>query len=246
MSAIKKGAIIVAGIVSVFAGGVVIGSAAPAQQVVQAVKDASLKVTKDGSYLTMRDQNGRVLSPLIYNGVTYLPVRTIGEGLGLTVNYDQQKREVQVNTKQPEGDLRLVDYKGRLGGNVLLSLVDKDLNVADTDFSHGAVIKGNTKLAFSFPEGSYRSFESDIVVVYQDPNNKTKKSSSKKNITLRAFEVVNGKEVAFFSDTYKPMKSSDEGEHVSIRIEGKKEIRIAVEGADGYTKVIFGDAFFRK
>lgn len=224
----------------------VVGSAAPTQEAIQAFKDSKMKVFKDGTSISLRDQNGRYLSPIVYNGVTYVPVRAVGEVTGLNVSYDEQQKIVHLNTKQPEGDLRLVDYKGRTGGNVLLSLVDDDLNVADTDFSHGAIVKGNTKLSFTFPEGAYRSFESDIVVLRDDPNSKGKKSSSKKSITIRAFEVVNGKEISFYTDTFKVMKTSSGGERLSIQLDGKKDVRIAIEGADGYTKVILGNAYFKK
>ncbi|WP_103108593.1 stalk domain-containing protein [Brevibacillus reuszeri] len=245
MNFTKKWYMIGAALFTVFAGGVLVGSAAPAQEFVQVIKDSRMKVYKDGIPIVAKDHNGKQISPLILDGVTYVPIRAIGEGTGLDVSYDDEKRIVHLNTKQPEGNLRLVDYKGRSGGNVLLSLVDKDLNPADTDFSHGAIVKGNTKLSFTFPEGTYRAFESDIVVLNNDPNAKAKKTS-KRSITIRAFEVVNGKEVAFFTDTFKMMKTSSEGEHLSIRIEGKKDIRIAVEGSDSYTQVIFGDAYFRK
>lgn len=241
----KKTLLVLSVLLGVFAGGVMIG-AAPNFQIVQAVKDTKMKIIKDGRNVSLKAEDGRPLYPLLYEGVTYLPVRTIGEEMGLDASFDEVARVVHLNTKKPEGDLRLVDYKGRSGGNVLFSLVDKDLNIADTDFSHGAIVKGNTKLSFTFPQGTYRSFESDIVVLRDDPNSKGKKSNSKKNITIRAFEVVDGKEIAFFTDTFKPMKTTSEGERLTIRIDGKKEIRIAIEGADGYTKVIFGNAVFRK
>mgnify|MGYP001121392857 FL=1 len=42
----------------------------------------------NGTPYTIRDTNGDVVSPLVYNGTTYLPLSSLGQMLGVQVSWD--------------------------------------------------------------------------------------------------------------------------------------------------------------
>ncbi len=49
---------------------------------------SDIKITLDGTPLSPKDANGVPVEPFTVNGTTYLPVRAIGEALGLGVDWD--------------------------------------------------------------------------------------------------------------------------------------------------------------
>ncbi|MCF0150100.1 MAG: copper amine oxidase N-terminal domain-containing protein [Firmicutes bacterium] len=53
-----------------------------------------IKVSLDGSALTLTDSEGRPVEPFIIEGTTYLPVRAISQALGLTVDWDETTNTV--------------------------------------------------------------------------------------------------------------------------------------------------------
>lgn len=77
---------------------------------------ASTRVTKQLSYnditicingreFTPKDAAGNVVEPFIMNGTTYLPVRAVGEALGLNVNWDGDTHTVYL------GDIDHLPYQ---------------------------------------------------------------------------------------------------------------------------------------
>lgn len=75
-----------------------LGTAMAYQQ--QATLDYSgIKITLNGSSVTPKDANGKVVEPFAINGTTYLPVRAVGEALGLDVNWDGATSTVVLTSK---------------------------------------------------------------------------------------------------------------------------------------------------
>jgi len=73
-----------------FTAGVVAG---PAVETITASLANDIKFTLNGEAWTPMD-NGQAMAPIIYNGRTYLPVRAVGEALGIKVNWDDATRTV--------------------------------------------------------------------------------------------------------------------------------------------------------
>lgn len=73
-----------------FAAGAVAG---PAVQDITASLANDIKITLNGDAWTPMD-NGTAMAPIIYNGRTYLPVRAVGEAVGLPVDWDEATRTV--------------------------------------------------------------------------------------------------------------------------------------------------------
>lgn len=71
-----------------------------------AVTFKDIIVTIDGEEITLKDANGNVIEPFIYNGTTYLPIRALAETLGLDVSYDGTTKKVslsgQMGGQQPQ------------------------------------------------------------------------------------------------------------------------------------------------
>ena len=48
----------------------------------------NIKITLNGSAVTPKDANGNTVEPFTIDGTTYLPVRAVGNALGLSVDWD--------------------------------------------------------------------------------------------------------------------------------------------------------------
>ena len=53
-----------------------------------------LNIVIDGTRFEPRDARGNRVTPFIYNGTTYLPVRAIGEAFGVLVHWDDATNSV--------------------------------------------------------------------------------------------------------------------------------------------------------
>lgn len=74
-----------------FAAGAVAG---PAVQNITASLATDIKITLNGKDWTPKDANGNAMAPIIYNGSTYLPVRAVGEAVGVKVDWNADTRTV--------------------------------------------------------------------------------------------------------------------------------------------------------
>ncbi|MBQ7876642.1 MAG: copper amine oxidase N-terminal domain-containing protein [Clostridia bacterium] len=63
------------------------------------VANAQCNIVIDGEELICRDANGTVVSPFVYEGTTYVPVRAIGEAFEKTINWEQETKTVYIGEK---------------------------------------------------------------------------------------------------------------------------------------------------
>lgn len=89
-----KRTLIAAGLVGTLAVGVAAADAV--RRTVTAEVRPDITVELNGSKQTMKDTNGNEVYALSYNGSTYLPVRAIGESLGMKVNWDSATQTVDL------------------------------------------------------------------------------------------------------------------------------------------------------
>ncbi len=73
----------------------------------------NIKITLNGNSVTPKDANGNVVEPFTIDGTTYLPVRAVGNALGLNVNWDGATKTVTLTNGQsvPSGTV-LYDNNG--------------------------------------------------------------------------------------------------------------------------------------
>ncbi|NCB64230.1 MAG: copper amine oxidase N-terminal domain-containing protein [Clostridia bacterium] len=77
--------------------------AATVQQQITATLRPDISVTVDGKKQALTSQDGGAVSPVLYNGTTYLPVRALSEALGKDVTWDQKTQTVILTTpEQPD------------------------------------------------------------------------------------------------------------------------------------------------
>ncbi len=55
-----------------------------------------IKIKLNGSEVIPKDANGNIVEPFLINGTTYLPVRAVGEAMGLNVDWDGETSTVKL------------------------------------------------------------------------------------------------------------------------------------------------------
>lgn len=60
---------------------------------------SDIKLCVNGEYVQPRDANGAAVEPFTINGTTYLPVRAVGNALGLDVDWDGTTSTVYLGKK---------------------------------------------------------------------------------------------------------------------------------------------------
>ena len=58
----------------------------------------NIKIKLNGQELIPKDEKGNIVEPFVINGTTYLPVRAIGNALGLYVDWDTSSNTVLLNS----------------------------------------------------------------------------------------------------------------------------------------------------
>jgi len=58
----------------------------------------NIKITLDGKQITPRDGQGNIVEPFLYEGTTYLPLRSVANALGLAVDWDGTTQTVILGT----------------------------------------------------------------------------------------------------------------------------------------------------
>lgn len=59
-------------------------------------------VTRNGEEVELKDEQGNVLEPFLYNGSTYLPIRAISETVGYNVSWDGETKTVSIEVPEEE------------------------------------------------------------------------------------------------------------------------------------------------
>ncbi|WNS41310.1 stalk domain-containing protein [Paenibacillus sp. MMS20-IR301] len=72
--------------------------AAAKLQQIKAYLNHSLGVVVDGSPYWLKDGNGKTLTPITYEGTTYLPIRSIADALDVPITYDAANYKVRIGT----------------------------------------------------------------------------------------------------------------------------------------------------
>ena len=80
------------------AGVMVVGAAAATVQKITADLRPDITVKVDGDKQTLVDKNGNIVYPVTYTGTTYLPVRALGNVIGMEVGWDSKTQTVSLTT----------------------------------------------------------------------------------------------------------------------------------------------------
>ncbi|MBD5098511.1 MAG: hypothetical protein HDT35_03000 [Clostridiales bacterium] len=89
-------------------GGLFLPKSEPRLESVTVSIDPGVTVTYNGEVQTMKDTNGNTVYPMLNGGTTYLPVRAVGNMLGLVVNWNQSMQTVLLG--EPDYDTKYGEY----------------------------------------------------------------------------------------------------------------------------------------
>ena len=111
----------------------------------------NIKLVVDNKSISFgQDSAGKQIEPFIYNGTTYLPVRTVGEALNKRVDWDSKNNTVYIgkrNSSDPDKFLNDMDYFSQ-GSSAILSGIggtweesnykESEINIVDNSFTDNA------------------------------------------------------------------------------------------------------------
>lgn len=107
-------------------------SATPTMKQIVAYLNYGLNIVIDGETKELYNSNGDKIYPITFDGATYVPVRSISELLGVSVDWDGNTNSVLLNTKVEkvniiQGIEKATDYSYVLGDG------QKVVNVSETE-----------------------------------------------------------------------------------------------------------------
>ena len=165
--------------------------AAPIEQTITAFYN-DIKIYIDGVLIMPKDVNGNKVEPFIYNGTTYLPVRSVGEAFGKSVSWDGNTNSVYIgknNTDNPAvllGDLDWINLQTKSDSFYKKSygLKDSTGNIHENAILIGAKtwgndIEENTIFAEYVLNQKYSSFKGSLIIPFD-----TRSSDDVYNITF--------------------------------------------------------------
>lgn len=85
----------------------------------------SISIKLNGNQFAPTDGEGNKLDPIIYNGNSYLPVRSLSQALGVAVKYDESTSTIMLGEQDGKGE-RLVNFRAG-GSSSVVSSRDSDI-----------------------------------------------------------------------------------------------------------------------
>ena len=83
----------------IFVSAAAVAIAATGTQQITALLNGNIKITLHGQPWTPKDATGKALTPITYNGSTYLPVRAVAEAAEISVDWDGATQTVILGDK---------------------------------------------------------------------------------------------------------------------------------------------------
>ncbi|NOU68373.1 hypothetical protein GC096_30565 [Paenibacillus sp. LMG 31461] len=155
------------GALAIFTLGNVSGvSASSTLKEITAYLDGSIRIVVNGLPFTAKDSDGKVLTPINYEGNTYLPLRSVAEATGLHVGWDEATRTATLGAlgnNESESHVEVSadkSFEFTLPGTWIRN--DKGMNIKNPEIAFGAIsIKSDVPIYMGvIPES--KSLYSDI------------------------------------------------------------------------------------
>jgi hypothetical protein len=118
MKELKKSVILLSLLGAVTLGAGITVAAQTMNRVVEATVRYDMNIRLDGETLVLRNAAGDVVQPIMIDGTTYLPLRALGEILGLDVNWEGATQTVSLYSRRDRA-LWLADHASVIDGNRL-------------------------------------------------------------------------------------------------------------------------------
>jgi hypothetical protein len=231
----KKGTIVrVAVLASVFMLSIgIVAFGASLSTEIKAILSKDIKIRYSGAIQEMKDASGNAIYPIVYNGTTYIPVRSVSNMLNIPINWDGSTKTVIIGTEeqQPKSVLSFKAKTSRHSSKVTDkgSLTVKGEFGADTTYKDGIVYElWNADRSASI--GS--SYNAEIGGTYSklsfDAYIDTKEEYKDKSFTIYVYNVDTEETLANIKVTGGQIKKVED-----IDITGVKTIGFAADGYGG-------------
>lgn len=130
------------------------GSAALAKSLTQTIEVTydNIKVYKDNVLCQLKDANGSVIEPFIYDGTTYMPVRGTANLADMEVTWDGANKSVYLWDNMVPSGTSFIEvcppYETR-GYEEFLQSKGKSFRMAGTNYSNGFILCGSAPSFYS-------------------------------------------------------------------------------------------------
>lgn len=126
----------------------------------------NIKVYKDNVLCELKDANGTVIEPFIYNGTTYMPVRGAANLAGMNVEWDGATQSVYLWDELPMDGTYLLDvcppYEISKYYEAYMQADGKSFKMAGNKFSNGFTLGSSERYAIFNLNGKYSNIEFTI------------------------------------------------------------------------------------
>lgn len=183
---------------AVLAGGSVL-AADLSQKIDVYYRNISLYV--NGAQIVPKDAKGNVVEPFIYNGTTYLPVRAVGEALGMDVQWDGKTASAYLGKKdqnQPDtylSKLQWNDYQ-EAEENSKVAVI----NGTVADCNGNSYTNGLLFSVYAVHEHWKNKYDnSNVLIAY--PLNSSYRTLTGKIVLPKSYDLATGKGSCYGSQT---------------------------------------------
>lgn len=228
-----KGVLIGLLVGSTVAGGLVFAKSGT--ESIEAVYD-NIKIVVDGEEIQPKDANGQPVEPFIYNGTTYLPVRSVGMAMGKDVNWDGVEKVVYLGSK-PGSTESWLDVCGPYQyshGEEYRLIDNKYFNMSGKKYTNGFVLNDigryshGARWALFNLNGKYKSLT--VTVGHID-------NARAENATLNIY--LDG--IIAYT---KELKYDDVARPITIPLNNALQMKLEVNGHGGLTSYGFSEGKF--
>jgi hypothetical protein len=158
-------------------------------QEIKAYLNPGIKFKVDGQPVQLKNSSGAVVAPISYNNTTYLPVRSVSDLLGVTVNFDAASNTVLLG-EQTEGVSIAAGFDSSYHTKDPDKTVYQDKDYKDVHFDNGSGTRGSSFMLY--PNKKYQKLYIQVAAIGADiedffvQDSDTDTVLKKQNITVEA------------------------------------------------------------
>lgn len=134
-------------------------------QEIKAYLNPGIKFKVDGKPVQLQNSSGAVISPISYNNTTYLPVRSVSDLLGVTVNFDAAANTILLG-EQTEGVSIAAGFDSSYHTKDPAKTVYKDKDYKDVHFDNGSGTRGSSFMLY--PDKKYQKLYIQVAAIGHD------------------------------------------------------------------------------
>lgn len=140
-------------------------------QEIKAQLNGELKIRAYGQIISLKDGNGQTVLPITYNGVTYLPVRSVSSLLNVPVSYNAAAKEVVIGGNGGGGSQQTnVSVSKEDFNNTLYSKDPAQTKLGGKDYGEVLYSEPDSRIKYTSlsPNGKYSKLVLQFAAIDQD------------------------------------------------------------------------------